>query len=100
MLLTKEAKTVYQVVTGTDYILSIKKNQLPIPKRFYCHWKLPVDEIQYDQNHKEIVDDYEKGQCCFNHRIGLPARKWESDEGKTEVILVELTHFNWRMMNN
>lgn len=100
MLLTKEAKTVYQVVTGTDYVLTITKNQLPIPKRFYCHWKLPVDEIQYDKNHKEIIDDYEKGQCCFNHRVGLPTRKWESDLGKTEVIVVELTHFNRRMMTN
>jgi len=30
----------------------------------------------------------------------MPTRKWESDIGKTEVIVVELTHFNRRMMEN
>ncbi len=100
MLLTKESKTIHESRTGTQYVISIKKDQLSIPKRFYCHWKLPVDEIQYDKNGKEIVDDYKEGQCCFNHRVGLPTRKWESDVGKTEVIVVELTHFNRRMMKN
>ena len=100
MLLTKDAKVIHEATTGNQYVITIKKNQLPIPKRFYCHWKLPVDEIQYDKNNNEIVNDYDNGQCCFNHRVGLPARKWESDAGKTEVIPVELTHFNRRMMKN
>ena len=100
MLLTKEAKIVYQARIGTEYKITPKKATLPIPKRFYCHWVLPVDEIQYDENGKEIVDDYATGQCCFNHRVGLPTRKWETDVGKTEVIPVELTHFNRRMMMN
>jgi len=100
MLLTKEAKIIHQATTGSEYKVSIKKNLLAIPKRFYCHWLLPVDEIQYDSNGKEIIDDYTNGQCCFNHRVGLPTRKWETDIGKTEVIRVELTHFNRRMMTN
>ncbi|MCH7561497.1 MAG: hypothetical protein IIC67_09090 [Thaumarchaeota archaeon] len=100
MLLTKAAEVVHQAITGNEYTISIKKDTTPIPKRFYCHWKLPSDEIQYDENHKEIIDDYENGQCCFNHRVGLPTRKWESDAGKVEVIVVELTHFNRRMMQN
>ena len=61
---------------------------------------LPVDKKQYDPvTHKELIDDPE-GRCCFNHRVGLPTRKWESDEGNTEVVIVELTHFNHRMMKN
>lgn len=100
MLLTKEAKVTYEARTDTQYTIIAKKDLLPIPKRFYCGWKLPGDIIQYDENNKEIIRDYEKGQCCFNHRVGLPTRKWESDAGKTEVITVELTHFNHRMMKN
>lgn len=100
MLLTKEAKTTYEARSGGKYTIVSKKSLLSIPKRFYCHWKLPGDQIQYDENNKEIINDYEKGQCCFNHRVGLPTRKWESDVGKTEVIVVELTHFNHRMMKN
>lgn len=72
----------------------------PIPKRFYCHWKLPGDEIQYGKNKKEIIDDFKDGQCCFNHRVGMPTRKWESDVGTVEVVVVELTPFNRRMMEN
>ena len=100
MLLNKQAIVIHGATTGSEYTIAIKKDTLSIPKRFYCHWKLPVDEIQYDENGKEIIDDYEKGQCCFNHRVGLPTRKWESDVGKVEVIIVELTHFNYRMMKN
>lgn len=75
--------------------------QTQIPKRFYCHWLLPIDEIQYDPEHPTVplIDDLD-GQCCFNHRVGLPTRKWETDKGNTEVIRVELTHFNRRMMKN
>lgn len=100
MLLTKEAVTVYEGQTGVKYEHKTKSSTKLIPKRFYCHWLLPVDTIQYDENNKEIVDDYKDGQCCFNHRVGLPSRKWESDIGKTEVIPVELNHFNRRMMFN
>jgi hypothetical protein len=77
----------------------LEQKHVPVPKRFYCHWKLPGDEIQYDNQNREIVNDH-LGRCCFNHRVGLPTRKWESDEGSTEVIPVELTHFNKRMMDN
>lgn len=90
----KEPKSQFQMATSNDDV------QLSIPRRFYCHWKLPLDEIQYDENNKEIVDDYENGQCCFNHRIGLPTRKWEKDDGGADVIHVELTHFNRRTLQN
>jgi len=100
MLLTKEAKTTHEARTGGAYTIVSRRAQLSIPKRFYCHWNLPGDIIQYDDKDKEIIDDYATGQCCFNHRVGLPTRKWESDMGKTEVIVVELTHFNHRMMKN
>ena len=61
---------------------------------------LPGDRIQYDpKTDKELKDDT-NGQCCFNHRVGLPTRKWETDEGSSETIPVELTPFNFRMMKN
>lgn len=101
MLLTNESKNIYEAKTGTQYSpqMRSKRFQEEIPKRFYCHWKLPVDEIQYDEKGKELVDDPD-GLCCFNHFVGLPLRKWESDVGSTEIIPVELTHFNRRMMQN
>ena len=100
MLLTKGAETTYEARTDSQYTIVAKKSQLSIPKRFYCGWTLPGDQIQYDKKGKEIIKDYKYGQCCFNHRVGLPTRKWETDMGKTEVITVELTHFNRRMMKN
>jgi len=100
MLLTKEAIVSHEAKTGNKYTIAIRKDSIPIPKRFYCHWTLPSDEIQFNKDGKEIIDDYVDGQCCFNHRIGLPTRKWESDIGKVEVIVVKLTHFNYRMMKN
>jgi len=90
----------YEGSTGKKYSIQPKQQQLPIPQRFYCHWLLPNDVIQYDKNGKEIVDDLVTGQCCFNHRVGLPLRKWEKDDGTVEEIPVELTHFNRRMMLN
>ena len=61
---------------------------------------LPGDTKQYDPlTHKELKND-EEGRCCFNHRVGLPTRKWETDIGTVDTIPVELTHFNKRMMEN
>ncbi len=95
-----------QLDSASQQILHVKAedhvnvtNQIPIPRRFWCHWKLPIDEIQYGTDGKELIDDRD-GQCCFNHRVGLPTRKWETDEANVEVIPVELTHFNRRMMEN
>jgi hypothetical protein len=85
--------------TGNPYTIAVRKNALPIPKRFYCHWKLPGDQVQYDSKGKELKDD-PLNRCCFNHRVGLPTRKWETDTSVVEVIPVELTHFNHRMMRN
>ncbi len=99
MLLNKTAITVHEAGTGNRFEISIKRETLPIPHRFYCHWRLPGDIIQYDSKGKEIKDDPD-GQCCFNHRIDLPTRKWETDTSTVEVIPVELTHFNYRMMKN
>jgi len=95
----KEFFVLHESTTGSQYVVSIKKDQLPIPKRFYCHWTLPGDEIQYDSKHRELVNDPQL-RCCFNHRVGLPTRKWETDNASTEIIPVELTHFNLRMMLN
>lgn len=99
MLLTSESKTLHEARTGSQYVVAIKKDTTPIPARFYCHWMLPGDTIQYDKNGKELKDDPNK-QCCFNHRVGLPSRKWETDEGASDTIPVELTSFNFRMMKN
>ena len=101
MLLTSEAKTLYESRTGSQYVVNIKKDVQPIPKRFYCHWQLPGDEFQFDKKGKEIIDDKEHGTCCFNHRVGMPTRKWESDLlPNAEIIPVELTKFNFRVMKN
>ena len=67
-----------------------------VPRRFWCHWLLPGDEVQRDRNGREIVDDVTGGACCFNHSVGLPERQWDG----TETIRVELTGFNLRMMEN
>ncbi len=96
-----------QLDNASQQILHVKAEEhsnvqklTPIPRRFYCHWKLPIDEIQYDEDGKELIDDYKGLRCCFNHHVGLPTRKWETDTGNVEVIKVELTHFNRRMMQN
>lgn len=81
---------------NVNNIGSVKKE---IPQRFYCHWKLPGDKIQYDENNQELVDDPNNG-CCFNHFVGLPTRKWERPDGTNESLPVEPTHFNRRMMYN
>lgn len=72
------------------------QHEEPIPKRFYCHWDLPGDEKQYNRG-VEMIDDIH-GRCCFNHRIGLPTRKWEGDETKAEQVIVPLTRFNLRLL--
>ena len=97
MLLTPQSKIVYEANTGIKYSHQ-KRDTLQIPRRFYCHWTLPNDEIQY-KNGKELIDDPDRN-CCFNHKVGLPTRKWETDNATTEVIPVPLTHFNYRMMKN
>lgn len=73
--------------------------QIPVPKRFYCHWLLPGDKKQYDDKGKELIDDPEL-MCCFNHFVGLPTRNWEGDGDEAEQIPVPLTGFNKRMMEN
>jgi hypothetical protein len=95
-----------QLDTASQQILHVNAEdhanitqQLPIPRRFWCHWKLPIDEIQYGIDGKELIDD-PNNQCCFNHRVGLPTRKWETDMGNVEVIRVFLTHFNRRTIIN
>jgi len=100
MLLTKDAKVVHAARTGQDYTILRKKDMVQIPHRFYCHWLLPGDKKQYDPiTHKELKNDKD-GKCCFNHRVGLPTRKWETDTALVETIPVALTHFNLRMMKN
>lgn len=100
MLLTKESHTLHEARTGVQYTIQRRKDLVPIPHRFYCHWMLPGDQKQFDsKTHKELINDKE-GRCCFNHRVGLPTRKWETDTATVDTIPVELTHFNLRMMRN
>jgi len=99
MLLTHESKILHEARTGSQYVITVRKDSVAVPRRFYCHWMLPGDKIQYDEKGKELKNDKD-GQCCFNHRIGLPTRKWETDIGISETIPVELTSFNFRMMKN
>lgn len=99
MLLTQESKTLHEARTGTQYVITVRKDTMAVPRRFYCHWMLPGDEIQYDEKGKELKNDKD-GQCCFNHRVGMPTRKWETDIGISETIPVDLTPFNFRMMKN
>ena len=54
-----------QLDSASQQILHVKveehtnvKNQIPIPRRFWCHWKLPIDEIQYSKNGKELRKEY------------------------------------------
>lgn len=91
-----------EALTGTrpakgSSTIDVKSDE-PIPRRFYCHWFLPGDEVQYDKLHLTIplVDD-PLCRCCFNHRIGLPTRKWEGDD---EEITVPLTQTNKRQLEN
>ena len=67
-----------------------------VPRRFWCGWLLPGDEVQRDGDGLEIVGDSAGGKCCFNHAVGLPVRAWEG----SEPVEVELTGFNRRMMEN
>lgn len=99
MLLTSESKTLHEARTGSPYVISVRKDSETVPARFYCHWMLPGDKIQYDDKGKELKNDPD-GHCCFNHRVGMPTRKWETDIGISETIPVELTPFNFRMMKN
>jgi len=99
LLLTSESKTLHEARTGSPYVITVRKDSLAVPSRFYCHWMLPGDKIQYDDKGMELKNDPD-GLCCFNHRVGMPTRKWETDIGISETIPVDLTPFNFRMMKN
>jgi hypothetical protein len=63
-----------------------------IPRIFYCEW------IEDEKDKKTIQKNYPN--CCFNHRIGLPTRKWEGDAEEPEEIPVPLTGTNRRQIEN
>lgn len=63
-----------------------------IPRIFYCEW------IENKKDRKEIQKHFPN--CCFNHRIGLPTRKWEGDDETPEDIIVPLTETNRRQIEN
>ncbi len=67
-------------------------NEIGIPKIFYCEW------IKNKKDRKEIQAHYPN--CCFNHRVGLPTRKWEGDDKQPEEIPVPLTPTNKRQIEN
>lgn len=78
-----------------NYIAGMQ--QIGIPRIFYCEW---LDETTpRERKEKEIVKSHYPN-CCFNHRVGLPTRKWEGDVEKPEEIPVPLTHHNKRMMDH
>ena len=72
-------------------------NEIGIPKIFYCEW-LPNVKKQDKKDKITIQKNYPN--CCFNHRIGLPTRKWEGDEKQIEEIPVPLTPTNRRQIEN
>lgn len=73
-----------------NYITGMQ--EIGIPKIFYCEW---ID----DKKDREIIQK-NYPNCCFNHRVGLPTRKWEGDEEKAEDIPVPLTPTNRRQIEN
>lgn len=66
--------------------------EMGIPRIFYCNW------IDDKKDREEIQTHYPN--CCFNHRIGLPTRKWEGDDENPDEIEVPLTHTNRRQLQN
>lgn len=78
-----------------NYISGI--NQTGIPKIFYCEW-LPEKSKQQKKDKGIIQKNFPN--CCFNHRVGLPTRKWEGDTEKVEEIPVPLTPTNKRQIEN
>ena len=66
--------------------------EIGVPRIFYCEW------IQNKKDRKTIQKHYPN--CCFNHRVGLPTRKWEGDDEKPEEIPVPLTPTNKRQIEN
>lgn len=66
--------------------------EIGVPRIFYCGW------IENKKDRKTIQKQYPN--CCFNHRVGLPTRKWEGDDEKPEEIPVPLTPTNKRQIEN
>ncbi len=67
-------------------------SEIGIPRIFYCNW------IKNKKDRKFIQKQYPN--CCFNHRVGLPTRKFEGDDEHVEDIEVELTGTNRRQIEN
>lgn len=84
----------YTVITGeappTEGLQTL--DDVPIPHIFYCEWM--KDESLKAETQKNYPN------CCFNHRIGLPTRKWEGDDEVPEDIPVPLTDTNRRQIEN
>lgn len=66
--------------------------EIGIPRIFYCGW------IENKKDRKEIQSHFPN--CCFNHRVGLPTRKFEGDVENPEDIEVELNGTNKRQLEN
>ncbi len=71
--------------------------EIGIPRIFYCEW-LPAKTTQEKKDKRTIKKNYPN--CCFNHRVGLPTRKWEGDDETPEDIVVPLTPTNRRQIEN
>lgn len=73
-----------------NYIAGMQ--EIGVPRIFYCEW------IEDAKDKKTIQKNYPN--CCFNHRVGLPTRKWEGDDESPEEIPVPLTATNRRQIEN
>lgn len=73
-----------------NYITGMQ--EVGVPRIFYCEW---ID----DKKQRETVQRHYPN-CCFNHRVGLPTRKWEGDDENPEEIPVPLNETNRRQIEN
>jgi len=90
-LIKDAAQIGYQKPKPVSNVLS-PTSTLAIPKIFYCEWIKDKKERTKVQKNAP--------NCCFNHRIGLPTRKWEGDDENPEDIEVALTNTNKRQIEN
>ena len=78
-----------------NYVAGIEA--VGVPRIFYCQW-LPESTESDKQTKEIIIKNYPN--CCFNHRVGLPTRKFETDNATPENIEVPLTGTNRRQIEN
>ncbi len=68
-----------------------------VPRIYYCDW-LPEHSTEEFAVKEKIKSNYPN--CCFNHMVGLPTIKFETDDENQESDPIELMGFNRRMLDN